>query len=309
MHYNNFIRYILNKRDKNKYKKLIKKETTKRLYTLDYKIADIEIPERLTKVPKKKKKNVLRNTIYYLNNTYFHDDYNFDKYEVYKGKNLQLPDGMALFKRLFSKKFNKSLFEELEATYQKYPKDSSYDFQADGNRIFLFDNLNLFEIIRYTYTLNKKLAKLLLKAITNVVLNLQFKNKKDLIHIIKNSKLVIPRYNNAQGLYTHIDNVKKSDGLVLTIPIGVDNTIYDLVSLDNTLESKRLYIKQGEPVIMDGLSRFIYAHGIPNNIQYKPQTIRFSLVFLITNYNQLDCKVDSKFFNIQICKQNNYSKY
>jgi hypothetical protein len=127
--------------------------------------------------------------------------------------------------------------------------------------------------------------------------------------LLSNSKLVIARYSSNKGIYTHIDNVKRSDGIVLTLSVGTDNTYYDVIPLDNSQPSMRLHIKEGEPVVMDGLSRYVYAHGIPNNIEYGPNKIRYSLIFLISNYNSFDCKFDNKFYRIKICKQNDYSKY
>ena len=294
--FNNYLKTF--KITNREFKLIIKKNVADRIKYIDLSLPDIIIPNN---IPNKK-------IITYINYLYLHKQYNIDTYNITKCNECKLPNGMYIFNKIFSDTFYNNLYNELENTFTKYPEDPSFSYQENKKRVFLFDNLNLFDIVNYSHKLNPILSNYIHKIIINIILNLHI-SKSKLINVLKQSKLVIARYSTNKGIYTHIDNIKRSDGIVLTISVGSENNMYDLIPLDNKNQSKRVYFKQGEPVIMDGLSRFLYCHSIPNNIEYKPNKIRYSFIFLISKYNNINCIYDNNFFKINICNQNDYSKY
>jgi len=293
------IKLIIMKR--NYKKKFIIQNLDDRLFEIKYKLPNVVLPKELKNISTKKK-------IKYINEQYLKKHHNLNDYENMKCNKCSLPDGMYVFKSIYDKFFLDKLFIELEKTFYENRKDKSFTYQEDNKRVFLFDNLNLIDIIYYSYNLNKVLSKYFIDIITDIMSNLHVPD--DMIDdVLKKSKLSVGRYSNNKGISTHIDNIRRCDGIVITIPIGPDNTYYDLIPLNNKKKSIRLNIKEGEITIMDGLSRFIYAHSIPNNIDYTPKKIRYSLIFLISKFNSIDCKYDKKYYDEYICRQNDYSKY
>ena len=271
------------------------------IYKLFYKIKKID--NKLLD----KNDNTIRK-ILKLNKKYFFKEYNVNTFKTIKCTRCEIPSGMYVFKQIYTQDFRINVFNELEKTFNNNKHDPSFSYQDEGKRIFLFDNMNIFQIINHANTLNPVFSHILYKIIVDVFSNLQIK-KNDIENILKSSKLVIARYTQSKGIYTHIDNVGRSDGLVLTLSFGAYSTFYDLIPLDNNKDSLRIGLNECEPTIMDGSSRFIYAHAIPNNMNYYPNKIRYSMVFLISKYNQINCKMDNKYFNIKICEQNNYKNY
>ncbi len=171
----------------------------------------------------------------------------------------------------------------------------------------MFDSSNIYETLEYSKLFNKNLHNLLTTIVIDIFSSLQIK-KDNIKNMLLNSKLVIARYADKTGIYTHIDNIVRSNGLVLTLSFGPNYTYYDLIPLDNKEDSLRIKFNNGEPVIMDGRSRFLYAHAIPENMSYEPTFVRYSLIFLISNYKGLNCVYD-KYYDLHICEQNDYTKY
>jgi hypothetical protein len=287
---------------------ILNKKTTIKFQLKKYKNNIHKLFYKIEKIKLDKGIKLDKDAIKKINKKYFYKTYNIDTYKTVKCNNCLIPSGMYIFKQLYTQHFRINVFNELEKTFNNNKNDPSFKYYNSGKKIFLFDNMNIFKIIKYANSLNTALYNILYKIIVDIFSNLQIK-KDNIENILNLSKLVIIRYEKDTGIYTHIDNIKRSDGLVLTLSFGAHYTVYDLIPLDNKKDSLRIEINECEPVIMDGLSRFIYAHAIPNNLDYYPNKIRYSMVFLISNYNQINCKMDNKFFNIQICEQNDYKKY
>lgn len=243
-----------------------------------------------------------------VNKAYFRKHYSVDTYKTVKCKKCEIPRGFYVFKSIYSPSFKLSVFKELENTYQKNIHDSSFSEQFNRTKVFLFDNMNIQQVIAYSKIINPLLSSMIEKISIDILSNLQIK-ASNIKKVMKLSKLVIVRYAKHSGIYTHIDNIGRSDGLVLTISFGPHITYYDLIPLDNTKDSLRIKLNEAEPIIMDGASRYIYAHSIPNGLDYYPSNTRYCFVFLITKYNKINCFADKKYFNIEMCEQNDYKKY
>ncbi len=286
---NNIVKFKLRKNKKNVYK-------------LYYKLPSLNIPINNEKRTSKK--------IALINKKYFYKEYDFNKYKSVKCEKCAIPKGLYVFEKLYDDKFNEKMFNELNNTFNNNMKDASFTYQDKKQRTFMFDNMNIFQTLSHATKLNSELGKLLHKITKDIISNLHVEKKEKKINdLLTSSKLVIARYTTKKGIYTHIDNVKRSDGLVLTLSFGSYYTYYDLVPIDNKLESIRIGIRQGEPLAMDGKSRFIYGHAIPSGLNYPPKFIRYSLVFLISRYGNVNCEFENNFFNINICEQNKYEKY
>jgi hypothetical protein len=188
-----------------------------------------------------------------LNKKYFRKEYTYDAYTITKCDRCAIPDGMYIFKQIYTDDFRINMFNELEKTFNENKRDPSFQHQGNGKRIFMFDNMNMFQVVEYSKRLNSILSQYIRQIIVDVFSNLQIK-ANDLQRILTLSKLVIARYATNAGIFSHIDNVGRSDGLILTLSFGPYYTYYDLIPLDNQKESIRVSIKECEPVIMDGTS-------------------------------------------------------
>ena len=133
--------------------------------------------------------------IYKINEKYFMKKYNVDEFKTIKCNHCKLPSGLYVFDRIYSNEFYKKVFNNLELTYTNNKNDETFSNYSDGNRIFMFDRLNIFETLEHSKKLNKSLYPFLSRIIIDIFSSLQVDNN-NIKNLLINSKLVIARYTN-----------------------------------------------------------------------------------------------------------------
>jgi alkylated DNA repair dioxygenase AlkB len=98
------------------------------------------------------------------------------------------------------------------------------------------------------------------------------------------AQLIILKYLPNAGMWVHIDNIERYDqGPIITINVGPKYAYYDMIpvllpSMDDTnVRPLRIKIPQGNVLIMDGISRIEWAHGLPYNVPY--EKTKYTLMF------------------------------
>ena len=106
-----------------------------------------------------------------------------------------------------------------------------------------------------------------------------------------NCMLLLLRYEPRHGLWLHVDNVARTDGgPICTISLGPPDVNVDFVPLlepTATRQPLRININEGETVIMQGESRFDWAHGIPYGLDVHKYTVMFKFM-VIPQYEKED---------------------
>lgn len=224
--------------------------------------------------------------------------------------NCKLPDHFCIIDSVYTKKELKNVFNLLETTFINNKNHPAFSHQENKNRTFMFDNSTVYNTIKTAYILNKDLGIFFATHISNIIKMLNIKDE-DIEKILYKSMLVVARYENLTGLYSHIDKLGRANGPVITLSIGPEETIYDLIPLDASKDnSYRVIIKEGQIVFMDGISRLHWFHSLPYNYKYT-QNIRYSIIILTNRYDIIE-KIFSKFWNRPIivssepCKNPNY---
>jgi alkylated DNA repair dioxygenase AlkB len=96
--------------------------------------------------------------------------------------------------------------------------------------------------------------------------------------------LLLLRYLPKQGLWLHVDNVARTDGgPVCTISLGPPDVNVDFVPLLEPTAARqplRINIDEGETLIMEGESRFDWAHGIPYGLNDDKYTVMFKFTVM-----------------------------
>lgn len=115
-----------------------------------------------------------------------------------------------------------------------------------------------------------------------------FKIEDKYIDLICNkSKIVVARYTTYTGLHTHIDKLRRSNGPIITMSLGSEMNIYDLVPLNSCMKSMRVYFPKGSIVSMTGNIRYDWAHGLPFGYKYSNRKPRYSIIFLMDAFEEI----------------------
>ncbi|XWV25745.1 DNA repair protein [Tupanvirus soda lake] len=271
------------------------------VYKLNYKIK---------RTPYAGEAKTLEKKIKLINHVVFNKDidYNIDHYEC---TSCDLVDGFFIFKPLYINVYLDKFYKVIDDTFNDNKDDPTFTYQNNKKRVFLFDNLNLYEVLEHCNKISPKLTSYLLRYIVDILYLL--KVPLELIsEFMEKSKLVIVRYEQSSGIHSHIDNIKRGNGAVVTMSLGPDYNVYDLIPVDNTNDSLRIFFKKGSVLIMDGKARYLWAHATPKNFKYTPTDLRYSIVLLSYEYkkNNIDC-FTSEVYNDTLCGyyNKNFFKY
>jgi hypothetical protein len=98
----------------------------------------------------------------------------------------------------------------------------------------------------------------------------------------KRGQLMFIRYTSENGLWTHIDNVRRSDGFVVSVGVGVP-VVFDmapsLLSREPDVGKKgfvlRTHLDAGDMLILDGEARMEWSHAIPFGRHEEKYTMLF----------------------------------
>jgi hypothetical protein len=95
----------------------------------------------------------------------------------------------------------------------------------------------------------------------------------------KKVMLLLLKYETGRGIWLHVDNVARTDGVpVCTINIGPPDVNVDFIPVTlPTREKKpiRINLNEGDMLVMQGESRYEWAHGIPNGLDKEKYTVMF----------------------------------
>jgi len=237
-----------------------------------YKLLEIPVskPVQMPGVPideviYKNKKHVVRKT---------HKDSKKERLETYV-----LPRGMKIFsidEFTDVTKVLRSMFSEFTNT--KY----STDYQENVT-IFATETHNKMVRLR-NYTVQEVLDLLKTEEMKNLV-KYYFKKiikKLNLSEtVINEATFSILRYRNSKSeLHCHVDNLNHGRGPIVTVNIG-PKIYYDMIPiyyLKNDHYPMRIRVHNNEAVILDGESRYCWAHCIPYG--YPKASEKFTLKFL-----------------------------
>ncbi|XWV24514.1 alkylated dna repair protein alkb-like 8 isoform x1 [Tupanvirus deep ocean] len=272
-----------------------------RVFKLNYKIK---------RTPYAGEAKTLEKKIKLINHVVFNKDidYNVDHNEC---TSCDLVDGFFIFKPFYINLYLDKFYQIIDETFNNNRDDPTFTYQNNKKRVFLFDNLNLYEVLEHCNKINPRLTSYLLRYIVDILYLL--KVPIELIsEFMQKSKLVIVRYEQGSGIHSHIDNIKRGNGAVVTMSLGPDYNVYDLIPVDNTNDSLRIFFKKGSVLIMDGKARYLWAHATPKNFTYTPTELRYSIVLLSYEYkkNNIDC-FNSEVYNDVLCGyyNKNFFKY
>lgn len=92
----------------------------------------------------------------------------FNNYINYDTKHQKCIDckivkGMYIFSPIYYDWYLKYIYNQLEKTFNNNKNDPSFTYQDGKNRIFIFDNMNLIDIVKYTHHLNHNLGIIIKK--------------------------------------------------------------------------------------------------------------------------------------------------
>ena len=211
----------------------------------------------------------------------------------------KLPKHMCILEKTNDQQYLDRFFYVLEQVYQANTTHKTFTYQADKHRVFLFDSLSVFDTISTANYLNPELAQFFTNYIADAF-NILDMNDNDLESLLTKSKLVIARYDNLTGLHSHIDKIGRADGPVLTMSLGPSENVYDLIPIKGEqFDSLRITIKEGQYVLMDGLSRFLWFHGLPFGYEYQKSDIKYSLILLTNKFRVIE-SIWSNFWGTKI---------
>jgi len=230
-------------------------------------------------------------------------------------KNIKLFNDFLVYDSIWDKKTLDKIYNDLiyldntkdtfKVQYKKYPDKITIFF---GELI----NENMYIVLKFLnkhyYNLYKYIKNLLL---TIFSCNLVKINKKKFIKIIKNYiNFFILKYDEETGVELHLDNIyKNKGGIIITVSIGPDEIFYDFVPVSKEIDKKsyRIPIKNGQIVVMDGISRYHYGHALPYNCKYNK--IKFTIGFLIKPHEGfLEGKFYDYFYKHNLPNKSNINK-
>ena len=186
-------------------------------------------------------------------------------------------------KKTLNKKYNNLI--ELDNTKDKYNipyniyKNEGLTFYLSiKNNQCMYDMLQILKkYYKYLYINIDLLLKSLLSCNNEKISNKEYDNI-----LKKYIKFFIIKYDPNTGIELHLDNVNRTKGgIIITVSIGPEEIFYDMVPLSKDINKNayRIPIKDGEIVVMDGKSRFLYCHALPYNCKFNKTKFTFGFLF------------------------------
>ena len=175
-----------------------------KIFKLDYKIK---------KIPNASQAKYLEKKIKLINYNVFNRDIKFNIKQQLCDQ-CKLMDGLFIFKPFYKDNYLDNFYNIIDETYNNNKNDPTFTYQNDKKRVFMFDNLNIYEVIKHSHKLNKSLVKYIFRYIVDILYLLKVP-KTDIGEFNLKSKLVIVRYEQNSGIHSHIDNIKRGNGAVV----------------------------------------------------------------------------------------------
>jgi len=210
-----------------------------------------------------------------------------------KPTKLNLPTGLCIYNPIYHEKKLENIKNKLDLVYNKYinykefngiPIKKLFKKQENGNRVFMFDNLDIYNFCKISYNMDPTLGKYFIEYVVNILQI--FKIPLDKIHLVcKKSKIIIARYESNTGLYSHIDLLKKGNGPIITMSLGSNYNVYDMIPLKDNLKTIRVYFPMGSIVVLNGEARYEWAHSLPYDLKYNENQTRYSILFYMHNFS------------------------
>jgi hypothetical protein len=208
-----------------------------------------------------------------------------------------VPPGMCVLSPIYTKKYMDDLYNVLDTYYIEHINDKNMTNQKNGNRVFMFDDMYLIDLLKLLK--GTELEPFLIKYISDIFETFDIPSKYHK-RILNESKMPVVRYKNNYGLHMHIDKFRRANGPIVTTSVGADVYVYDMFDVTKTpIQPTRTYFKEGDIILMDGLSRVEYAHGLPSNFVYDNSKNRYALIWLMPKFRVID-KYFSNYFSAWI---------
>lgn len=205
----------------------------------------------------------------------------------------ELPSGMCVYKPIYSKQQLDECYRSLDRYYDEHRHDKSFTSQKNGNRIFMFDDMFLRDLL---VKLEGTEIGAFLAQYINDIFNMFKINPKYREQILSESKMPVVRYTSNYGLHMHIDKFRRANGPIITMSVGAPVFVYDMFNVTHDkIEPMRIYFKDGNVILMDGSSRVEYAHGLPFGFKYGNDNNRYGFIWLLPKFQVLE-KRFSKYY-------------
>ncbi len=204
-----------------------------------------------------------------------------------------LPSGMCVYKPIYTPDVLRQCYADLDGYYNEHKGDKSFTSQRDGNRIFMFDDMFLKDLL--TKTEGTAIGAFIARYVTDILAKFKIASKYH-EQIIAESKMPVVRYTSNYGLHMHIDKFRRANGPIVTMSVGAPVYVYDVFNItENKIDPLRIYFKDGNVILMDGSSRVEYAHGLPFGFKYGDDQNRYGFIWLLPKFRVIEKKF-SKYY-------------
>jgi hypothetical protein len=217
-------------------------------------------------------------------------------------KDCVIPNGLCIIKSPYTKPQLNTMYDELTYHVSNVLKTANLKGVSHANKSYTFAwEETISSLLVKLLQHQKDLAQNIIYSV-NKLFGLLKINNDDKKYYADNTKLTLVKYKNMVGLHTHVDNINRAgSGPIITLSIGPDITIYDMIPLQKEYgKSIRVFINQGDFLVLNGDARWKWAHSLPHDYEYtrdnKPIPYRFAILFRLPS-NTKTKKEYNKFWN------------
>jgi hypothetical protein len=206
--------------------------------------------------------------------------------------NHKLWSNIHIFKPLDNYKIFSTMYDELTEIHKNHKKHNipkNY-YRQGGYHIYMekkvnskYRNMYAYEVLNIINGKFPILHSYIKKSLHAIITHKGKVSEKIINNLLKTKiKVLFLRYNNKAGKRLHLDNVwRGGGGFICTINIGPKHIYYDLVPISKKVDKKsyRCLVNEGDLLVMDGASRYLYAHSVPFNCDYG-NVFKYTIIFL-----------------------------
>lgn len=204
----------------------------------------------------------------------------------------QVINGLYVLKPLYKISYLNDFYDALELTYYSNRDDPTFININNGNVSILFNGLNLYQLIEYSYKLNPALGVYLFRYLVDMIYLLQV--PKQLIpDFYMRSKLIIVRYGQGANIQPYVSSIRDQSAVITTMSLGPEVNVYDFVPTgQRTGDSYRVFYRNGSVVIVDGEAKNLWTQNVPSSFVYT-NGFRYEIILLAHKYsNATNCYTD-----------------
>ena len=205
------------------------------------------------------------------------------RYDYQECIDCQRINGLYVYRPFYVNDYLDNFYNQLESTYYNNREDTYY-VEHVGDVALLFKRLNLYQGLEYSYILNPTLGVYLFRFLVDMVYLLRIPENA-INNFYLNSKMVVVRYDDKRNMHRQTDdNIRRSPGPVIIMPLGPDIGVYDLIAVNNPTNALRIFLKKGSILAIDTVAKRTWAFGTPNDFvnqssQYRYEIMLYPYVF------------------------------